>query len=198
MFSQALKKRLGHSQIGLLFRGCSVISLSWPQDPTQINSSYLVSSVQMEGGEGLELANLHLFVELDLSYVCSNMFFLLGPFLFVVKKAIKNSEPRYQLKKNSRIFLFFFYQQIKVFILDFVVYFRFFFKIFFLVVGVFVLLFFSHTGVVNGYSSSYKAINSAIAKTSNLRNVTIVVRRFTISKDTNLVDQGNVRNKLYA
>lgn len=131
MFSQGLKKRLGHSQIGLLFRGCSVISLSWPQDPTQINSSYLVSSVQMEGGEGLELANLHLFVELDLSYVCSNMFFLLGPFLFVVKKAIKNSEPRYQLKKNSRIFRLFFYQQIKVFILDFVVYFRFFFKIFF-------------------------------------------------------------------
>lgn len=96
MFSWGSKKRLGHSQIGLLFRGCSVISLSWPQDPTQqINSSYLVSNVQMEGGEGLELVKLHLFVELDLSYVCSNMFFLLGPFLFVVKKAIKNSEPRY-------------------------------------------------------------------------------------------------------
>ena len=90
------QKKLDHSQIGLLFRGCSVFSLSWPQDPTQrINPSCLVSSVQMEGGERLELANLHLFVELDLSYVCSNMFFLLGPFLFVVKKAIKNSEPRY-------------------------------------------------------------------------------------------------------
>ncbi|CAH3015261.1 unnamed protein product, partial [Porites evermanni] len=47
-------------------------------------------------------------------------------------------------------------------------------------------------GVVNGCSSSYKAINSAIAKTSNLRNVTIVVRRFTISKDTNLVDQAAI------
>ena len=58
--------------------------------------------------------------------------------------------------------------------------------------------FFSHAGVANGCSSSYKAINSAIEKTSNLRNVTIVVRRFTISKDKNLVDQGNVRNKLYA
>lgn len=132
MFSQGLKKRLGHSQIGLLFRGCSVISLSWPQDPTQINSSYLVSSVQMEGGEGRELANLHLFVELDLSYVCSNMFFLLGPFLFVVEKAIKNSEPRYQLKKNSRIFRFFFYQQIKFLFLTllftFVSFLRFFFS----------------------------------------------------------------------
>lgn len=72
-----------------------------------------------------------------------------------------------------------------------VVCFRFLFT-FFLVFGVFVLSFvFSHTGVVNGCSSSYKAINLAIAKTPNLRNVTIVVRRFTISKDTNLVDQGN-------
>lgn len=90
------KKGWATPRLVSFLEGCSVISLSWPQDPTQqINSSYLVSSVQMEGGEGLELANLHLFVELELSYVCSNMFFLLGPFLFVVKKAIKNSEARY-------------------------------------------------------------------------------------------------------
>lgn len=152
----------------------------------------------MEGGEGLELANLHLFVELDLSYVCSNMFFLLGPFLFVVKKAIKNSEPRYWLKKKFKNIPFLLLLADKSFYSWLCCSLSFLFYDFFLVVGVFVLLFFSHAGVVNGCSSSYKAINSAIAKTSNLKNVTIVVRRFTISKDTNLVDQGNVRNKLYA
>ena len=72
---------------------------------------------------------IYLLPELDLWYVCSNMFCLLRPFLFVLGvKTLddwKSNQKQWTslVKRNSRRFRFFFYylqhmQPIKVFILD--------------------------------------------------------------------------------
>lgn len=55
------------------------------------------------------------------------------------------------------------------------------------------IIFWSHTGLINGYSAEYDAlIDTVINKTSSLNNVSIILRKYNTSENINLFHQGEI------
>jgi len=56
---------------------------------------------------------------------------------------------------------------------------------------------FSHDfilGVINGYSAEYNAMKFAVNTSSGVNNVSLILKNFNITNETNLVNQGKIQN----
>ena len=56
----------------------------------------------------------------------------------------------------------------------------------------FVLLSWFYPGFVNGHSDEYDAINAVVSSKPSLSNVTLVLKEFNVSDNTNLFDIGEI------